>query len=234
MPPATRPVPVTPATRPLSAPPVAASADQPIAGSPAPGTPYGAPPVGPPAFVPPQSGPPFAPVPQSGPPYPPVPQSGPPYGQPGFPPPGAVPPSGASAPAPRRRSRAAIVLGLVAGLLLVFGGVMTALFVTTRNDLDGTEKRLAAAVTESGNRATELEKLRGELKSAQDRLADTQQDLTGTRNDRDEQARQKRVIANCLNRLTTALGAAARNDQAGFSRASQGLEAICDEAERYL
>ena len=46
----------------------------------------------------------------------------------------------------------------------------------------------------------------------QDKLDNTEQDLTGTQNDRDEQARQKKVIASCLDKLTTALGAAAAGD----------------------
>lgn len=127
-----------------------------------------------------------------------------------------------------------MVLGVVAGLLLVFGGVMTGLFVVTGNELDSVEKKLATSVSQGEDRTKELERLRGELQTAKNRLADTEQDLTGTRNDRDEQARQKRVIADCLNRLTTALDAAGRNDQSGFSRATQGMTRICNEAERYL
>ncbi|GGM27135.1 hypothetical protein GCM10012279_52120 [Micromonospora yangpuensis] len=122
----------------------------------------------------------------------------------------------------------------MAGLLFVFGGVMTGLFVVKGNELDRTEQRLTATSTDLDQRKKDMEKLNGELKTARDKLADTEQDLTGTRNDRDEQARQKRVIANCLDKLTTALNAAARNDQSGFSRATQGMDQICDEAERYL
>ncbi|MGV9212001.1 hypothetical protein ACTFTM_09075 [Micromonospora sp. RB23] len=192
-----------------------------------------------PASAPPYAGQPMSAPPVSGPAYgqpmsaPPV--SGPAYGQPMSGPPG-MPPYGA-APAPRR-GRAVLVLALVATLLFLVSGVMTGLFVTKNNELNRTEKRLNAQVSQRDGtiaaNTTEIGRLKTELQVMQDKLDNTEQDLTGTRNDRDEQARQKKVIASCLDKLTTALGAAAAGNKGQYDAAMKGLDKVCDEAENYL
>ncbi|MFC0508721.1 hypothetical protein [Micromonospora costi] len=230
---------------PFSAPPAAGYA-APASVPPATGyaTPASAPPAAgyaAPASVPPAAA--YA-APASVPPYvgvdqpmsvPPV--SGPVYGAPMSAPPGSVPPYGPPAPA-AGRGRAVLVLALVAGLLFVLGGVMTGLYVTKSSELDRTERRLTAQVGERDGtiaaNAREIEKLKVDLQTVRDKLSDTEQDLTGTRNDRDEQARQKKVIANCLDKLTTALGAAAAGNKGEYDKAMSGLDKVCDEAENYL
>ncbi|MFG1951254.1 hypothetical protein [Micromonospora sp. NPDC048830] len=217
--------PPAPPTAPLSVPPAPQSAP------PAPAfgqQPQSAPPFGQPVSTPPVSGPGY-PQQMSVPPA---------FGQPMSGPPGSAPPYGAPAPAGGKGGRTALVLGLVAGLLFVLGGVMTGLYVTKSSELDRTEKRLTAQVGERDGtiaaNKTEIEKLKADLQSVRDKLADTEQDLTGTRNDRDEQARQKKVIATCLDKLTSALAAAAANNKAAYDRATQGMNKVCDEAENYL
>lgn len=199
--------PVPPPPQPMSAPPVSVP---PVS---APG--YAQPMSVPPASAPPVSGPGFAPPPMSGPPGP--------YG-----PPAAAPATGGG------RKWAALVLGLVAALLFVFGGVMTFLYVSTNGELDKSRQTVSQRDGTISANQQEIEKLKGELKTVQERLSDTQQDLTGTKNDRDEQARQKKVIASCLDKLTTAIAAASRGDRAGFEAANKGLDKVCDEAENYL
>ncbi|KAB1901039.1 hypothetical protein F8274_30785, partial [Micromonospora sp. AMSO31t] len=155
---------------------------------------------------------------------------------PGYPmsaPPGPVPPHGAPA-AGGGKGRAALILGLVAGLLLVLGGVMTGLYVTTNGKLHTAEQQVSQRDgTITANRQ-EIDKLKGDLQTVRDKLADTEQDLTGTKNDRDEQARQKKVIGSCLDKLTAAIAAASRDDKAAFDAANKGLDKVCDEAENYL
>ena len=223
------------------------------AGQPAPG-PYGSPQPEPtlPQPVQPASAPPvpgqYAPgaAPVSGPSYttpmsaPPMsapPVSGPGFDQPMSAPPGAVPPYGAPV-AGAGKGRTTLILAVVAGLLFVLGGVMTGLFITKNNELNRTEKNLTAQVSErDGTIAAnkqEMDKLKADLQTVRDKLADTQQDLTGTKNDRDEQARQKKVIATCLDKLTTAMAAASAGDRAAFDKANKGLNKVCDEAENYL
>ncbi|MGS2614490.1 hypothetical protein ACVCAH_08175 [Micromonospora sp. LZ34] len=218
---------------PQSAPP-AESATTPFptgyapAGAAAPyGGPVSAPPTAGPAYGQPMSAPPMSAPPMSGPPM-----SGPPMSGP----PGSVPPYGVAPAAGKGRS--VLILAVVAGLLFVLGGVMTGLFVTTSGELDRTEKQMASQVSERDGtiaaNAKEIEKLKADLQGVQDKLADTEQDLTGTRNDRDEQARQKKVIATCLDKLTTALNAAAAGNRSAFDKASKGLDKVCNEAEDYL
>jgi hypothetical protein len=205
---------------PQSAPP--AGSGYAPAGTPAPAGQVSVPPAGPTAFGQPMSVPPA---------------SGPAYGQPMSAPPGSAPPFGAPAPG-AGKSRKVLVLAVVAGLLFVLGGVMTGLFVSTNNELGRTEKKMASEVSQRDGtiaaNGKEIEKLKADLQAVRDKLDDTEQDLTGTRNDRDEQARQKKVIANCLDKLTTALAAAANGNKAAYDRAVQGMDKICNEAERYL
>ncbi|MEU4399496.1 hypothetical protein [Micromonospora orduensis] len=176
--------------------------------------------------------------PASAPPYagqvsgPPV--SGPAYGQPMSAPPGMSP----YGTPPAGRSRTVLVLAVVAALLFVVSGVMTGLFVTKNSELNRTEKRLTGQVSQRDGtiaaNTTEISKLKTDLQTMQDKLDNTEQDLTGTRNDRDEQARQKKVIASCLDKLTTALGAAAAGNKGAYDAAMKGLDKVCDEAENYL
>ncbi|GAA2708302.1 hypothetical protein ACFY2R_06400 [Micromonospora olivasterospora] len=227
------PPPVPPAAPPVP-PPAPAFGQQPPSAPPAPPfgqQPQSAPPFGQPVSTPPVSGPGY-PQPMSVPPA-----SGPGFGQPMSGPPGSAPPYGAPGTGGKGK-RTALVLGLVAALLLVLGGVMTGLYVTKSSELNRTEQRLTAQVSERDGtiaaNKTEIEKLKADLQSVRDKLSDTEQDLTGTRNDRDEQARQKKVIATCLDKLTSALAAAAANNKAAYDKATQGMNKICDEAENYL
>ncbi|TDC28265.1 hypothetical protein E1211_28190 [Micromonospora sp. 15K316] len=205
---------------------------------PFPAQPFSAPPA--PAGVPPYAGQVSAP-PTSGPgpdqPMSVPPVSGPYYGAPMSAPPGFAPPYGQPAPS-AGKGRTVLVLALVAGLFFVLGGVMTGLYVTKNSELDRTERRLSAQVSERDGtiaaNAQEIQKLKTDLQGVQDKLADTEQDLTGTRNDRDEQARQKKVIATCLDKLTTALAASAAGDKSAYDKAMSGLDKVCDEAENYL
>ncbi|WP_026268735.1 hypothetical protein [Micromonospora sp. CNB394] len=187
--------------------------------------PVSVPPVSGPGYAQPMSVPPASALPVSGPGFAPPPMSGPP---------GPYGPAGAAPAAGGGRRWAALVLGLVAALLFVFGGVMTFLYVSTNGELDEARQTVSQRDGTISANQQEMEKLKGELKAVQERLSDTQQDLTGTKNDRDEQARQKKVIASCLDKLTTAIAAASRGDRAAFEAANKGLDKVCDEAENYL
>ncbi|SCG66939.1 hypothetical protein GA0070609_4198 [Micromonospora echinaurantiaca] len=217
VPQSTPPAPPATAPAPTGYAPTGASYGGPAAAPAASGPGYGQPMSAPPMSGPPMSGPPMSGPPMSG-------------------PPGSVPPYGAAPAA--AKGRTVLVLAVVAGLLFVLGGVMTGLFVTTSGKLDRTEKQMASQVSQRDGtiaaNATEIEKLKADLQSVQDKLADTEQDLTGTRNDRDEQARQKKIIATCLDKLTTALNAAATGNRAAFDKANKGLDKVCNEAEDYL
>ncbi|MEV4655773.1 hypothetical protein [Micromonospora sp. NPDC049301] len=216
-------VPQAPPGYPASAPPYAGQVSAPPVSGPAYGQPMSAPPVSGPSYGQPMSAPPV---------------SGPAYGQPMSAPPGMAPPYGPTGAPGAGRGRAVLVLALVAALLFVVSGVMTGLFVTKNNELNRTEKRLTGQVSQRDDtiaaNTTEITKLKTDLQTMQEKLDNTEQDLTGTRNDRDEQARQKKVIASCLDKLTTALGAAAAGNKSAYDAAMKGLDKVCDEADNYL
>ncbi len=149
------------------------------------------------------------------------------------PPPMSGPPFGA-APGRPKPARVTVILAVVAGLFFLAGGVMTGLFLTTTGDLNRAEERISEQDATIAATASELEKVKIDLQRSQETLARTQQDLTGTQNDRDEQARQKTVIASCLDQLSTALAAAALGDEQAFEAANEGLEEVCEEADDYL
>ncbi|MFR9774976.1 hypothetical protein ACL02O_02830 [Micromonospora sp. MS34] len=210
-------------TMPQSAPP--APGQYPPDAAPAPGQyPPGAAPVSAPGYPQPMSAPPMSAPPVSGPGFGPQPTSAPP---------GAVPPYGVPAGG-AGKGRTTLILALVAGLLFILGGVMTGLYVTTNGKLDKAEKQVSQRDGTIAANQQEIDKLKADLQSVRDKLSDTEQDLTGTKNDRDEQARQKKVIASCLDKLTSALRAASRGDKAGVDAASKGMDKVCDEAENYL
>jgi hypothetical protein len=231
---------------PQSAPPASGGYGQPYSAPPADA--YGQPQSVPPAhggYGQPQSGAPYG-QPMSAPP-----QSGAPYGQqqhsappmsapPMSAPPGSAPPYGAPA-APAAKSgagRNVLVLAIVAGLLLVLSGVMTGLYVAKSSDLDATERTLTSRVAERDTtittNKTEIDRLTKELQTAKDKLGNVEQDLTGTKNDRDQQLKEKQVIAKCLDQLTTALSAAASGNRTAYNNAIKGLDKVCNEAEKYL
>lgn len=183
------------------------------------GPPAGQPTVALPMSAAPMSGPPTAGVPTPGPPTAGPPMFGVPYG---------------AGPARARPGRTVLILAVVAGLLFITGAVMTGLFLNTAGDLNRAEKQLSQRDATIAANTEELDEVKVDLLRTQDALANAQQDLTGTQNDRDEQARQKEVIATCLDRLTTALAAAAIGDRKAHEKANEDLEEVCAEAENYL
>jgi hypothetical protein len=216
----------------MSQPPTGPDGNPPptLAGPPVPAQqPYGAPPVsggpsGQPMSAPPMSGGPWG-QPMSAPPGPVgAPASGLPYGVP----PVSVRPEG----------RRVLLLAIAAGVLFVVGAMMTGLFVAKSSQADRTERQLTAKVADRdatiAANGGEIERLKRDLEAANDKLGTVEQDLSGTKNDRDEQQRQKQVIGRCLDQLNTALGAAAAHNRAAYDKAAKGLDQVCNEAQRYL
>ncbi|MEV4628856.1 hypothetical protein AB0J90_21565 [Micromonospora sp. NPDC049523] len=189
----------------------------------------------PPPYQAPVSGVPASGVPVGGPqPYPGVPMSGAPYGPPMSAPPGSGLPYGTPPPAGGKR-RTVLVLSIVVALLFAVGAVMTGLFVTRSNELTRTERELTGQVADRDTRlaanARDIERLNRALEAANDRIKVVEQDLTGTKNDRDEQARQKAVIANCLDLVGKAMTA---SSESAFKKALEEADKVCAEADGYL
>ncbi|MGW4465361.1 hypothetical protein [Micromonospora sp. NPDC004704] len=210
----------------------------PAAGHPSPGAGQPAPagPGVPPPYYAPVSGVPASGVPVGGPhPYPGMPMSGAPYGQPMSAPPGSGLPYGTPPPPAGGKRRTVLVLSIVVALLFTVGAVMTGLFVTRSNELNRTERELTGQVADRDTRlaanSREIERLNRGLEAANDRIKAVEQDLTGTKNDRDEQARQKAVIANCLDLFSKAMTA---SSESAFKKALEEADKVCAEADGYL
>jgi hypothetical protein len=151
--------------------------------------------------------------------------SAPPYGSPMS---GPAYDSGLAAPQPPgRRGRATPVLAAVAVLLLLVGGVMTALYVTKNGELSDTKHDVAS-------QEAKIKDLEGQLEKAKDDLTAARQDLTGTQNAQKETQRQKQIISKCLNLIADLGSAAARNDTAAVNRIGKQVDKACEEAEKYL
>lgn len=142
---------------------------------------------------------------------------------------------GAPSAATRGKGRVVLVLSLVAALLFVVGGLMSGLYIAKSSELDRTERTLRAQVSERDAeldaQAKEVERLKRELETANDKVAAVQQDLTGTKNDRDELERQKQVISRCFDLLGKAATATTRS---AYDKAIKEANKVCDEADRYL
>jgi len=120
-----------------------------------------------------------------------------------------------------------LMTALVAGLLFVLSGVLTVLYVMKSTDLSRAEGELRT-------QGAQVDQLKKDLQTANDRAAKTQQDLTGTKNARDELERQKQVISRCLKLLGEAGSAARDGDRSAYNDAIEAAEPVCKEADRYL
>ena len=92
---------------------------------------------------------------------------------------------------------------------------MAGLFVAKSSELNRTERELRAQVSDRDAKldtsTKEIDRLKRDLEAANDKIDSVQQDLTGTKNDRDEIARQKQVISKCFDLLGVAATATTRS-----------------------
>lgn len=141
-------------------------------------------------------------------------------------------------PTPPPKPRTVSVLAVVAALLLVASGVMTALYMVKSNELTRTKKELSAQISERDGtieaNTAEIEKLKQDLAAANEEIESVEQDLAGTEEARKELERQKGVIAECLTLLGEAGDAAAEGDKEAYEEIIEELEPVCDEAGSYL
>jgi len=139
-------------------------------------------------------------------------------------------PSGAAQP-PAKRGVLTPVLAAVSVLLLIAIGVLSTLYVTNNNDLKRTIRDRNSTIS---TRSAELDKARKDLEAATSELAQTKTDLTGSKNQAGELARQKQVISKCFTVLGQASEAAQKGDRATVNRLAGEIEKVCDEADKYI
>jgi hypothetical protein len=128
---------------------------------------------------------------------------------------------------PGRRRPGVPLLAALLVLLLLVGGVMTALYLTKNGELGDTKQDLTA-------QQAKVKDLEQQLQKTKDDLADARQDLTGTQNAQKETQRQKQVISKCLNLIAQMGRAAQRGDQTAYNKAARDADKTCTEAEKYL
>jgi chromosome segregation ATPase len=138
-------------------------------------------------------------------------------------------------PMPGRRREPGMVIALVvAGLLLVVGGVMTYLWLASASELTDTRADLNGQVEELNNTIAtqndELDRLGDELQTAQDALEDAQTNLEGSENQVDELEEQQDQLRECLTLVSEAQAASDAGDQEAADALLQESEPICDEA----
>ncbi|HEV7711629.1 MAG TPA: hypothetical protein VGP16_25810 [Asanoa sp.] len=183
---------------------------------------YGVPPVSSqPAYgtppVPGQPGQPVSSQPAYGLPYTEQPLSAPPYGM-------------APAQPSKPRRTGLIALAIVAALLFASGGVLGGLLVAQRGETDRARTEIAAQKQKIAEHETEIDKLKVNLDSVNSKNLLTEQELDGSKNDRAEQERQKKVVAKCLDLL---LDVFASTSQSQVEKRLKAADKTCDEADRY-
>lgn len=131
-----------------------------------------------------------------------------------------------------------VIVSVVAGLLLVVGGVMTYLWLSTASELDETRADLTGQVDELTDtvaaRDGEIDQLSDELQQTQDELSDAQTALEGTENQVDVLEEEKNTIRECLVLVSEASAAIDAGDTARAESILADAEPICDEADRAL
>ncbi|GIF67155.1 hypothetical protein Ais01nite_51900 [Asanoa ishikariensis] len=207
------PAPYAAPAQPTASPYAAPATPQPYAapapdGSQPPASPYAVP------AVPPVSG-----QPAYGHPYTDQPLSAPPYGMPAV----------ATARKPRRT--AVIVLSILAGLLFISSGVLGGMFVVQRGETDRGNVEIAAQNADLTAKAKKIEELQTNLDSVNSANILQQQELDGSKNDRNEQERQKKVVSKCLDLLLEAFAA---DTESQFDKKIRAAEKTCDEADKYM
>jgi hypothetical protein len=194
--------------------------------------------AGPPTMGQPPVGQPYAPVP-SPPTYDPAavaqPYSVQPYSVQPY---SVAPASGAYAygipsaiPAPEKRRRTGVVvLSILTTLFLLAAGVMTTLFVLTKQErdrLDGQVQRLGVETTDQ----------RQKINTLQGDLDNTKRDLTDSQSETKEVADQKAKVSACVKSFLDLLAALNRSNgqsNAEVQRLDRAFSATCNEAEKYL
>jgi hypothetical protein len=204
---------------------------QPPIGQPPVGQPY-APVPSPPTYDPSAVAQPYSAQPYSAQPYSAHPYSAQPYS--------VAPGSGAYAygmpsampmPAePKRRRTGVVILSILTTLFLLAAGVMTTLFVLTKQDrdrLDGQVQRLGVETTDQ----------RQKINTLQTDLDSTKRDLTDSQSETKQVADQKAKVSACVKSFLDLLAALDRSNgqsNAEVTRLNRKFSTTCEEAEKYL
>ena len=131
---------------------------------------------------------------------------------------------------PKRRRTGVVILSILTTLFLLAAGVMTTLFVLTKQDrdrLDGQVQRLGVETTDQ----------RQKINTLQTDLDSTKRDLTDSQSETKQVADQKAKVSACVKSFLDLLAALDRSNgqsNAEVTRLNRKFSTTCEEAEKYL
>jgi len=133
------------------------------------------------------------------------------------------------------------ILAVATALLLILAVVMTGLFVVKNNDLESTQKDLAASKSQVARQQATIKEneakisgLQGEVTKTKSDLAAAQQELSGVKSRLGNTQAEKQVVEQCLRLVFQFIEALADQDRARANALVAQLRAPCDAAERII
>lgn len=132
-----------------------------------------------------------------------------------------------------------IIVSVVAGLLLILGGVMTFQWISTSGELDDTRTDLTSQIdslhTDMASRDSEIETLQGQLEDAQEENELLTQSLEGSEGEVERLQEANEAIANCLDQIDAwlALIIIEAPEQEINNHYNDVVIPACDEASQY-
>lgn len=130
------------------------------------------------------------------------------------------------------RSRPLVLLGGAAAVLVVFGLVMTGLFVFKSNQLTESDAKLAtaqSALAARNAKATDAEK---QLSALQSKLTDAQNKLSGAQRTAASDKANRATVKQCLSLVEAALTTARTGSSNQLDQALKRLKAPCAKANK--
>lgn len=140
-------------------------------------------------------------------------------------------------PAPVRspeaaRSRPIVLLGGATAVLVVFGLMMTGLFIFKSNQQTETTAKLATAQSVVAGRDAKIAALQQQLTGVQSQLAAAQQRLTGAAQTAAATKANQQIVTQCLKLVNQALTTARTGSASQLDAALKRLKAPCAKANK--
>lgn len=130
------------------------------------------------------------------------------------------------------RSRPIVLLGGATAVLLVFGLMMTGLFIFKSNQLAEMNSKVTTAESASTAKDAKVTALQKQLTDLQTRLAHTQQQLTGATQSVATTKANRQAISQCLKLVNQALTTARTGSSNELDAALKKLKAPCARADK--
>ncbi len=129
---------------------------------------------------------------------------------------------------PARRSRATLVLALVAAVFFIATAVLAPLYLVKSRDYDTKTKAQAGTISQQH---TQLDGLKKQLQDKQNELDDANTKQKGTADQLTEVTQEKQALATCITAISAV---SAAKTQAQLDKALDAADTACQNAEKYL